>query len=343
MTKNSAANDPSPAPREGGPSRRAEPATITIASSGTSATMETAWTMTQSMSRAAKRRPRSALRGRPAGPAPHPCGGPPSGPCRPSCAIGAPSRSSTVCDGPCTPSGPDATLLDRPSPTRPGGNGSPGRPERCPAGPGARRKGRPRSGRPGPPPPDRTAPPPVLPGRSGPGRRGLRVRARCGACTRRFRSIRYHRGLAGREEAGSGHASMRHTRGHSGARYPQHTSRRTPSALQPPTVARTGASKPRRRKTPETGCGESATAHPSGTDDDQESPMTPSSPLTVLLAGDNAVMRAGLAAHLRRASGSTVLESRTGAEAVKTAGEELPDAVLLDVHIPAAGADPVRE
>ncbi|MFW5419844.1 response regulator transcription factor [Nocardiopsis sp. CNT-189] len=71
--------------------------------------------------------------------------------------------------------------------------------------------------------------------------------------------------------------------------------------------------------------------------------MTPSSPLTVLLAGDNAVMRAGLAAHLRRASGSTVLESRTGAEAVKTAGEELPDAVLLDVHIPASGADPVRE
>lgn len=65
--------------------------------------------------------------------------------------------------------------------------------------------------------------------------------------------------------------------------------------------------------------------------------MTLSSPLTVLIADDDLVIRAGLAANLQRGSGLTVVETASGAEAVKIAEETGPDAALVGARIPALG------
>ncbi|MDA2803550.1 response regulator transcription factor [Nocardiopsis suaedae] len=63
--------------------------------------------------------------------------------------------------------------------------------------------------------------------------------------------------------------------------------------------------------------------------------MTLSSPLTVLIADDDLVLRAGLASTLQRGSGLTVVETASGAEAVKIAEETGPDAALVGARIPA--------
>lgn len=63
--------------------------------------------------------------------------------------------------------------------------------------------------------------------------------------------------------------------------------------------------------------------------------MTPSTPITILLAEDHAIVRQGLCALLRADGHFTIVgEARTGREAVELAASRRPDIILMDIAMP---------
>src|SRR5476651_1807386 len=63
--------------------------------------------------------------------------------------------------------------------------------------------------------------------------------------------------------------------------------------------------------------------------------MTPSKPISVLLADDHAIVRQGLRALLNTAGSFQVIgEATTGREAVEMARKLQPDVILMDIAMP---------